>query len=135
TQRSIADFKGKFLLVNFWASWGVACRADMPARAAIASQYNSDTVVVLPINLDIGERGLGQAQAFLDEGKFENLPLYAHYSLAAFDGLRRAAVAIGLPATLLLDPDGCELAVLQGRAEWQSADGRAVIEALVALRG
>ena len=49
--------------------------------------------------------------------------------------IEREAVAVGLPATLLLDPEGCELAVLQGPAEWHSQDGKAVVEALIGLRG
>lgn len=135
TQMSVADFAGKALLVNFWASWCVPCREEMPALDAIATQYNSDRFMVLPINLDIGESGLEKAQDFLDEGQFQNLPLYADNTFAAFERLKREAVAIGLPATLLLDPEGCELAVLQGPAEWHSDDGKAVVEALIGLRG
>ncbi|KKB78333.1 sodium:dicarboxylate symporter [Devosia soli] len=132
---TLADFSGKSLLVNFWASWCVPCREEMPALDAIAGEYNSDKFQVVPINLDIGEGGLGKAEEFLAEGKFQNLPLYADNTFAAFDRLKREAVAVGLPATLLLDPEGCEIAVLQGPAEWNSRDGKAVIEALIGLRG
>jgi thiol-disulfide isomerase/thioredoxin len=135
TPMSIADFSGTALLVNFWASWCVPCREEMPALDAIATEYNSDRFMVLPINLDIGESGLEKAQDFLDEGQFANLPLYADNTFAAFERLKREAVAIGLPATLLLDPEGCELAVLQGPAEWHSDDGKAVVEALIGFRG
>lgn len=130
---TVADFKGKKLLVNFWASWCVPCREEMPALDALATQYNSEQFMVLPINLDIGAGGLEKAQAFLDENKFSNLPLYADNTFAAFERLKQQAVAVGLPATLVLDENGCELAVLQGPAEWNSDDGRAVIEALLGL--
>lgn len=130
---TIADFKGKALLVNFWASWCVPCRAEMPALDAIATKYNSDAFMVLPINLDIGENGLEKAQDFLDENQFANLPLYADNTFAAFDRLKQQAVAVGLPATLVLDKNGCELAVLQGPAEWNSPDGEAVIKKLIEL--
>lgn len=133
TPVTIADFKGKKLLVNFWASWCVPCREEMPALDALATQYNSDQFMVLPINLDIGANGLEKAQAFLDENQFTNLPLYADNSFAAFERLKQEAVAIGLPATLVLDENGCELGVLQGPAEWNTPDGQAVIEALLAL--
>lgn len=132
---TIADFKGKALLVNFWASWCVPCREEMPALDAVATEYNSERFMVLPINLDIGSGGQEKAQTFLDEGQFQNLPLYADSSFSAFERLKREAVAIGLPATLLLDAEGCELAVLQGPAEWHSRDGKAVVEALIGLRG
>ena len=130
---TIADFKGKKLLVNFWASWCVPCREEMPALDALATQYNSDAFTVLPINLEIGAGGLEKAQAFLDENSFANLPLYADNTFAAFERLKQQAVAVGLPATLVLDQNGCELGVLQGPAEWNTDDGRAVIEALLSL--
>ena len=129
--RTIADFAGKKLLVNFWASWCVPCRAEMPALDALADKYNSDTFMVLPINLDIGEDGLGKARAFLAEGAFQHLPLYADTTFQAFERLKREAVAIGLPASLLLDEEGCEIGVLQGPAEWDTPDGHNVIEALI----
>lgn len=130
---SIAAFAGKLLVVNFWASWCVPCRAEMPELDALAAKYNSDRFEVLPINLDIGESGLQKARDFLAEGNWPHLPLYADPSFAAFERLKTQAVAIGLPATLLLDENGCELAVLQGPAEWNSPDGHAVVEALLAL--
>lgn len=131
---TIADFKGKRLLVNFWASWCVPCREEMPALDALAEKYNSDTFMVLPINLDIGEGGLAKARAFLDEGQFANLPLYADTTFAAFDRLKQQAVAVGLPATLVLDENGCELGVLQGPAEWNTEDGETVVETLLGLK-
>jgi thiol-disulfide isomerase/thioredoxin len=130
---TIADFKGKALLVNFWASWCVPCREEMPALDALAAKYNGERFTVLPINLDVGESGLGKARDFLAGGAFTHLPLYADNSFAAFDRLKREAVAIGLPATLVLDANGCELAVLQGPAEWNTADGEAVVERLIEL--
>lgn len=132
TAMTIADFKGKALLVNFWASWCVPCREEMPDLDALATKYNSDAFMVLPINLDIGEGGLAKAQGFLDENGFANLPLYADNSFAAFERLKQEAVAIGLPATLVLDENGCELGVLQGPAHWNTPDGEAVVEAMIA---
>lgn len=129
--KTIADFAGKKLLVNFWASWCVPCRAEMPALDKVAAEYNSDQFMVLPINLDIGAGGLEKAQKFLADENLHNLPLYADSSFSAFERLKQQAVAIGLPATLLLDEKGCELAVLQGPAEWDSPDGKAVIDTLI----
>ena len=130
---TIADFQGKALLVNFWASWCVPCREEMPALDALAAKYNSDAFMILPINLDIGEGGRDKAKAFLDENGFANLPLYADNSFTAFDRLKQQAVAVGLPATLVLDENGCELGVLQGPAHWNTPDGEAVVQELIAL--
>jgi thiol-disulfide isomerase/thioredoxin len=128
--RTLADFAGKTLLVNFWASWCIPCRAEMPALDRLAAAENGDDFMVLPINLDLGEGGLEKAKAFLDEGQWANLPLYADSTFEAFKALQTSAVALGLPSTLLIDRNGCELAVLQGPAEWDSQDGRNVIAAL-----
>ncbi len=130
-KKTIGDFAGKALLVNFWASWCVPCRAEMPALDSLATKYNSDKFMVLPINLDIGEGGLEKARAFLAEENLKNLPLYADNTFSAFERLKTNAVAIGLPATLLLDDKGCELGVLQGPAEWDTPDGHKVIDTLI----
>ena len=130
---TIASFKGKKLLVNFWASWCVPCREEMPALDTLAGKFNSDDFIVLPVNLDVGEEGLRKARAFLDEGKWAHLPLYADNTMAAFDKLKTAGVTLGLPATLLLDANGCELAALQGPAKWDSPDGENVIKALLGV--
>jgi thiol-disulfide isomerase/thioredoxin len=132
-KKTIADFAGKALLVNFWASWCVPCREEMPALDALAARHNGAGFQVLPINLDIGESGLEKARAFLAEGGWAHLPLYADSSFSAFERLKREAVAIGLPATLLLDAKGCELAVLQGPAHWDTPDGDRVVAALPRL--
>ena len=124
---------GKALLVNFWASWCVPCRAEMPALDRLAAEENDDGFMVLPINLDLGAGGLDKARAFLAEGAWPNLPLFADSTFESFKTLQASAVALGLPSTLLLDKNGCELGVLQGPAEWDSTDGINVIEALKSI--
>jgi thiol-disulfide isomerase/thioredoxin len=129
---TLADFAGKTLLINFWASWCVPCRAEMPALERLAAAENDADFLVLPINLDIGAGGMDKARTFLEEGNWPHLPLYADSTFEAFKRLQVSAVAIGLPSTLLVDRQGCELGVLQGPAEWDSPDGRNVIAALKA---
>jgi thiol-disulfide isomerase/thioredoxin len=126
---TLADFKGKKLLVNFWASWCIPCRAEMPALDALAGKYNSDEFMVLPINT--GEAEPAKATAFLAEGNWPNLPLYVDPEWAGYKHLQREAVTVGLPVTLLLDENGCEIGVLQGPAEWDTPDGERVIAALL----
>ena len=130
---TLKEFAGKTLLVNFWASWCIPCRAEMPALDKLAAEQNSDKFMVLPINLDLGAGGLDKARKFLAEGGWKNLPLYADPSFEAFKQLQIAAVATGLPSSLLLDSKGCEIGVLQGPAVWDSPEGTRVIEALKAL--
>lgn len=130
---TLAAHAGQSLLVNFWATWCVPCREEMPALEALSRDYGSDAFAVVTINLDLGDSGIGKAEAFLNDEGLTHLPLYADPTFAAFDRLKSQGVALGLPASLLLDGEGCEIAVLQGPAEWDSADGRTVIEALIAL--
>jgi len=128
---TLEDFSGTPILVNFWATWCGPCREEMPALNALAAAYSSDIFQVVPINLDLGADGIEKAQKFLEEENLPNLPLLADPSFAAFDRLKANAVAIGLPATLLLDGKGCEIAVLQGPAQWDSPDAIKVIDELI----
>jgi thiol-disulfide isomerase/thioredoxin len=127
---TVASFAGKKLLINFWASWCIPCREEMPALNALAQTYNSDTFLVLPVNT--GDTQEGKAAKFLADGNWPNLPLYADPTgFSIIDRLKTSAVSAGLPATVLVDEKGCELAVLQGPAEWDSPDGHALIDTFI----
>lgn len=131
-ETGVADFAGKKLLINFWASWCVPCREEMPALNALAERYNSDGFMVLPVNT--GDVQEGKAEAFLAEGNWAQLPLYKDPSgFSIIERLKTSAVSAGLPASVLVDETGCELAVLQGPAEWDSEDGHRLIETFLGL--
>lgn len=122
-------FAGKVTLVNFWATWCAPCRAEMPALDALHTKYQDQGFQVATINLDTGDDGKAKAQAFLDEMGLKNLPLHTDPTFAAFEVLKTRGVALGLPATLLLGPDGHEWGVLAGPAEWNTEDAHKLIEA------
>ncbi len=129
---TVESFAGKRLLINFWASWCVPCREEMPALDALAAKYNSDTFMVLPVNT--GETDPAKGAAFLAENNWANLPLYQEANgFEIINRLKTSAVSAGLPASVLVDEKGCELAVLQGPAEWDSPDGHGLIEAFLGL--
>jgi thiol-disulfide isomerase/thioredoxin len=130
-QMTLADFSGKPLLVNFWATWCIPCREEMPALDAVAAHYSGDQFSVVPVNLDLGSDSITKAEAFLASENLAHLPLYADPTYTAFERLKTNAVALGLPATLLLDGKGCEIAVLQGPAKWDSQDGYGVLDTLI----
>ncbi|WP_404401652.1 TlpA family protein disulfide reductase [Pelagibacterium halotolerans] len=130
---TIADLAGKKLLVNFWATWCAPCREEMPDLDTIQAEYGGEDFEVVAISLDLGEDGPTAAQDFLDEIGADHLALYADPSYKVFERLRNEAVTLGLPATILLDDEGCEMAVLQGPAHWDSEDGRRVIETLLEI--
>lgn len=130
---TLADFKGKALLVNFWATWCGPCREEMPALDTLSAQLGGDDFEVVTINLDVGDDGIDKARAFMESIGLTNLPLMADPTFAAFDVLKTNGVALGLPATLLLDGQGCEVAVLQGPAEWDGESAINMIKQLIAL--
>ena len=129
--RSIADFAGKTLLVNFWASWCIPCRAEMPALDKLAAQEDDANFMVLPVNT--GEAQPGKGKEFFNAGGWTHLPLYVDDKFAVLERLKTTAVSLGLPTSLLLDRKGCELGVLQGPAVWDSPDGKRVIDTLKTL--
>lgn len=129
---TVADFAGKKLLINFWASWCVPCREEMPALNAVAQRYNSDAFMVLPVNT--GETDPAKGKDFLAAGNWPGLPLYAEArSFEIINRLKTSAVSAGLPASVLVDEKGCELAVLQGPAEWDSPDGDNLLKAFLGI--
>jgi len=128
---TLAEFAGKPLLVNFWATWCGPCREEMPALNNLARAYDIEDFQVLTIDLDLGDEGIKLAREFLDELSLESLPLLADPTFAAFERLQKSGVSLGLPTTLLLDAKGCELAVLQGPAEWDSPSAFRLIDTLI----
>lgn len=130
---TLAALNGKKLLVNFWATWCAPCREEMPDLDALQARYGGDDFAVVAISLDMGTDGPTAAKLFLEEIGATHLALYADPSYKVFERLRNEAVTVGLPATLLLDDTGCELAVLQGPAHWNTPDGHQVVEALLEL--
>lgn len=130
---TLADFAGKKLLINFWATWCAPCREEMPFLDALQARYGGDDFEVVAISLDIGSDGPTAAGEFLEEIGAENLALYADPSYELFERLRNEAVTLGLPATVLVDDEGCEIAVLQGPAHWDTPDGHRVVETLLEI--
>lgn len=130
---TIADFAGKKLLVNLWATWCAPCREEMPDLDAIEARYGGEDFEVVAISLDMGRDGPVAAGLFLEEIGAQNLALFADPSYGVFERMRNAAVTVGLPATILIDETGCEIAVLQGPAHWDTEDGYRVVETLLAI--
>jgi thiol-disulfide isomerase/thioredoxin len=123
----LADFKGRTVLLNLWATWCAPCRHEMPALDALQAEVGGAAFEVVTINIDT--RDPAKAAAFLDEIKVSHLTRYADPTAGVFQDLKKAGKAIGMPTTLLIDPQGCELANLAGPAEWASADAKALITA------
>jgi thiol-disulfide isomerase/thioredoxin len=124
--RKLADFKGRTVLLNLWATWCVPCRKEMPALDALQAKLGGDKFQVVAVNIDT--RNLDKPKAWLDEVGIKGLGYYADPSAKVFQDLKAIGMALGMPTTLLIDAQGCELGTLAGPAEWASDDAIKLIE-------
>jgi thiol-disulfide isomerase/thioredoxin len=125
--KTLADFKGHTVLLNLWATWCVPCRKEMPALDRLQAKLAGDDFQVVAVNIDTAR--LDRPKAFLQEIGVTSLPLYTDSSAAIFQVLRSQGQALGLPTTLLIDRNGCEIGNMAGPAEWDSADAKKLVEA------
>lgn len=126
---TLAALKGKTLLVNLWATWCAPCLKEMPALDALHKQMGGPDFAVVAINIDT--RNLDRPKQWLAENKVTALPFYGDPQAATFQALRTAHKVEGMPVSLIVDRQGCELAIIQGPADWASADSKALMAAAV----
>jgi thiol-disulfide isomerase/thioredoxin len=129
-QKRLADYKGRTVLVNLWATWCVPCRQEMPALDKLQATLGGPDFEVVAINIDT--RNLDRPKTWLKEAGVERLAYYADPEAKVFQDLKRVGKAVGMPTTLLVDPQGCELALLSGPAEWGSEDALTLVRAALA---
>ena len=127
-KKTLADFHGKTILLNLWATWCAPCRAEMPALDRLQAKLGGPDFEVVSINVDTAR--LDRPKAFLDEIGVKSLARYADPTGDAFEALRLAGKALGLPTSLLIDRDGCELGIVAGPAKWDSDDAIRLITPL-----
>lgn len=123
----LVDFKGKTLLVNLWATWCLPCREEMPALDALETKRGGDDFQVVTVNIDTGDDA--KPKAFLSEIGVKSLQLYRDPSMGVFNDLKRKNLAFGLPVTMLVDKEGCQIAAMNGPADWSSDDAARFIDA------
>ena len=125
---TVADFKGRPILLNLWATWCIPCRAEMPALDRLQAAKGGPGFEVVAVNVDTAR--LERRAAFLDSVGVKSLTRYADPSGDAFETLHKDGKALGLPVTLVIDKDGCEVGAVEGGAKWESAEARALVETL-----
>ena len=122
---TLADYAGKIVLVNFWATWCAPCREEMPDLDALNADLGGEDFEV--VTIATGRNPPPAMQAFFEEIGVDSLPLHRDPG----SELAREMGVLGLPITVILNPDGEEVARLRGDAEWDSESARAVIGALI----
>jgi thiol-disulfide isomerase/thioredoxin len=126
---TLADWRGRTVLLNLWATWCVPCRKEMPALDALKADLGGPHFDVIAVNIDT--RDPEKPLAFLKQIGVTRLAYYSDQSAVVYEDLKSAGKAFGMPTTLLVDPSGCEIGNMAGPAEWASDDGVKLVSAAV----
>lgn len=125
-ERTLADWKGRIVLLNVWATWCLPCRKEMPGIERLQAELGSDKFEVVALSAD--RAGVEASRKFLDQIRIAKLGLYVDPTARVPSQLK----VIGMPATLLIDRQGREIGRLLGPAEWDSHEAKALIRAALA---
>ncbi|MFC3325031.1 TlpA family protein disulfide reductase [Mesorhizobium cantuariense] len=114
--KTLADFRGKVVLLNIWATWCAPCRKEMPTLDRLQAKLGGPDFEVVALSMD--RAGPDKVKQFFTEIGVEHLALNIDTSGKTMFTLG----ALGLPMTLLIDRDGKEIGRLIGPAEWDSPE-------------
>ena len=122
---TLAAYEGQYVLLNFWATWCAPCRKEMPHLSELQDEFGGDDFQVVTVATGLNQRPA--MERFLDEIGVDNLPLHSDTNSA----LARDMGVVGLPVTLIMDPNGHEVARLIGDADWAGESAKAILRDLV----
>lgn len=122
---NLSDWQGKWVVVNFWATWCAPCRKEMPMLSALQEDLGGENFEV--VTIATSRNPPAKMKAFFDDIGVDNLPLHRDPRSM----LARQMGVLGLPVTVILNPEGQEVARLTGDADWASDEARAVLTALI----
>ena len=125
TEFTLADWEGKTVVVNFWATWCAPCRKEMPGLDRLQTEMGGDDFEV--VTIATGRNSVQGIVKFFEETGVENLPIL----LDPRSSLGRDMGVLGLPITVMLNPEGEEIARLRGDAEWDSDNAKAILQAVM----
>lgn len=122
----LTSLTGKTILLNFWATWCAPCRAEMPSLDALNEALGGDNFAV--VTIAAGRNPMPMIEQFFADINVKTLPKYRDPKMT----FSRASGVLGLPVTLVLNPQGQEIARVQGEADWNSPDAHTLINAIIA---
>lgn len=118
--KKLSDWRGRTVLVNLWATWCVPCRKEMPALDRLQTKLGGKDFEVVAINIDT--RDPEKPRNFLKDAGLTRLGYYSDQKTKVFQDLKAVGRALGMPTSVLVDGQGCEIATIAGPAEWDSDD-------------
>jgi thiol-disulfide isomerase/thioredoxin len=125
TSLNLSAFRGKVVLLDFWATWCEPCRKEMPSFDRLQARLGAKGLAVVPVSIDL--KGMPAVEEFYREHGIRNLPKYV-------DDSRDSAKAIGLmglPGTLAIDRHGREAFRVEGPLNWDGPAVGARVESLL----
>ena len=124
---TLADFKGRTVLLNLWATWCVPCRKEMPALDRLQAKLGGPDFEVVAVNIDT--RDPDKPRNFLKDANLTRLGYFTDDKAKVFQDLKSVGRALGMPTSVLVDGKGCEIATIAGPADWASEDAVKLISA------
>src|ERR1700688_2943899 len=125
--KKLSDWRGRTVLVNLWATWCVPCRKEMPALESLQTSLGGPNFEVVAINIDT--RDPEKPKNFLNDAHLTRLGYYSDQNAKVFQDLKAIGRALGMPTSVLVDGQGCEIATISGPADWGSDDALKLIAA------
>jgi thiol-disulfide isomerase/thioredoxin len=125
--KKLSDWRGRTVLVNLWATWCVPCRREMPALESLQTRLGGADFEVVAINIDT--RDPEKPKNFLKDANLTRLGYFSDQKAKVFQDLKTIGRALGMPTSVLVDGQGCEIATIAGPAEWASDDAVKLITA------
>jgi thiol-disulfide isomerase/thioredoxin len=127
--KKLSDWRGRTVLVNLWATWCLPCRKEMPALESLQTRLGGANFEVVAVNIDT--RDPEKPKNFLKEANLTRLGYFSDQKAKVFQDLKAIDRALGMPTSVLVDGEGCEIATIAGPAEWDSDDAIKLITAAV----
>jgi thiol-disulfide isomerase/thioredoxin len=125
--KKLSDWHGRTVLVNLWATWCVPCRKEMPALESLQTKLGGPNFEVVAVNIDT--RDPEKPRNFLKDANLTRLGYFSDQKAKVFQDLKAIGRALGMPTSVLVDGEGCEIATIAGPAEWGSDDAVKLISA------
>jgi thiol-disulfide isomerase/thioredoxin len=125
--KKLSDWRGRTVLLNLWATWCVPCRKEMPALEGLQTKLGGPNFEVVAVNIDT--RDGEKPKNFLKQANLTRIGYFNDQKAKVFQDLKGIGRALGMPTSVLVDGQGCEIATIAGPAEWDSEDAIKLITA------